>query len=90
MIQLVQGRRGVYFCSNWTAPGNGHDLSCVSGLVVAGAIGAPYPFTAQHQIEASNSSDPQQNEANGPMAKDMDKDKDAELDYRMGRAFMGF
>jgi len=44
MLHLIQGRRGVYYCSNWTSPGNGHDLACTSGLCVAGAIGAPYPF----------------------------------------------
>lgn len=43
-LNLIQGRRGIYYCSNYVAPGNGHDLSCVSGLVVANAIGAKYPF----------------------------------------------
>jgi hypothetical protein len=43
-LNLIQGRRGIYYCSNWVAPGNGHDLSCVTGLVVAHAIGAKYPF----------------------------------------------
>lgn len=43
-MPLVQGRRGVYFCGNWATAGNGHDLSCLSGLCVAGAIGAEYPF----------------------------------------------
>lgn len=44
LLHLIQGRHGVYFCSNWTGPGNGHDLSCMTGLVCAGAIGARYPF----------------------------------------------
>jgi len=44
MLHLIQGRRGVYYCSNWTSPGNGHDLACTSGLVAASALGAPYPF----------------------------------------------
>ena len=44
LLHLVQGRRGVYFVSNFAAPGNGHDLSCTAGLSVAGAIGAAYPF----------------------------------------------
>lgn len=43
MLHLVQGRRGLY-CSNWTSPGNGHDLACTSGLAVASAIGAQYPL----------------------------------------------
>lgn len=45
MLRLIQGRRGAYFCSNWSTAGNGHDLSLLAGLCVAGAIGAPYPFT---------------------------------------------
>jgi predicted NAD/FAD-binding protein len=46
MLRHLQGRDGVYFCGNWTAPGNGHDLSLTSGLVVASAIvdGGFYPF----------------------------------------------
>eukprot|EP00927_Polykrikos_kofoidii_P078647 TRINITY_DN75454_c0_g1_i1.p1 TRINITY_DN75454_c0_g1~~TRINITY_DN75454_c0_g1_i1.p1 ORF type:complete len:818 (-),score=84.54 TRINITY_DN75454_c0_g1_i1:67-2520(-) len=44
MLHLVQGRRGAWYCSNWTAPGNGHDLACSSGIAVASAIGASYPF----------------------------------------------
>lgn len=44
MLHLAQGRRGAYYCSNWTAPGNGHDLACTSGLAVASAMGADYPF----------------------------------------------
>lgn len=47
MLHLVQGRRGVFFSSNWTAPGNGHDLSCTSGLAVASAIGAAYPLKCE-------------------------------------------
>jgi len=44
LLHLVQGRRGVWYCSNWTSPGNGHDLACTSGLAVASAIGADYPL----------------------------------------------
>jgi hypothetical protein len=40
----AQGRRGVFYASNYAPAGNGHDLSCVSGLVCAHAIGAEYPF----------------------------------------------
>ena len=43
-LKFVQGKRGRYFCSNYTAPGNGHDLSFLSGVTVATAIGAEYPF----------------------------------------------
>jgi len=44
MMHLIQGRHGIYYCSNWTAPGNGHDLSFLSGVAVATEIGASYPF----------------------------------------------
>lgn len=43
-LRLVQGQDGVYYCSNWTTPGNCHDMSFLSGLVCAHAIGAEYPF----------------------------------------------
>lgn len=43
-LRLVQGKDGVYYCSNWTTPGNCHDMSLLSGLVCAHAIGADYPF----------------------------------------------
>jgi hypothetical protein len=44
LLRLVQGARGTYYCSSFATPGNGHDLSLLSGLAVASAIGAPYPF----------------------------------------------
>ena len=40
----MQGRRGLYFCGSFATPGNGHDLSLCSGLAVACALGAAYPF----------------------------------------------
>lgn len=43
-LRLVQGRDGVYYCGNWTTPGNCHDMSLLSGLVCAHAVGARYPF----------------------------------------------
>ena len=43
-LRLVQGKDGIYYCSNWTTPGNCHDMSFLSGLVCAHAIGARYPF----------------------------------------------
>ena len=43
-LRLVQGKDGVYYCSNWTTPGNGHDLSLLSGFIVAHALGARYMF----------------------------------------------
>jgi uncharacterized protein len=48
-----QGRRGVYHCGAHTTPGNGHDLSLLSGFVVASAIGAPHPF-ADHPPAAED------------------------------------
>ncbi|MBY0398787.1 hypothetical protein K2X89_00695, partial [Myxococcota bacterium] len=35
---------GIYFCSGYTTPEGAHDLSFLSGLVVAHALGADYPF----------------------------------------------
>jgi predicted NAD/FAD-binding protein/cytochrome b involved in lipid metabolism len=49
-LRLVQGNNGIYYCSNWTTPGNCHDMSFLSGLVCANAIGAKYPFA--HDVEA--------------------------------------
>jgi len=43
-LRLIQGMNGIYYCSNWTTPGNCHDMSFLSGLVCAHAIGARYPF----------------------------------------------
>ena len=44
LMPYVQGRRGVYFCSNWVTAGNGHDLSLLAGMACATAVGADYPF----------------------------------------------
>lgn len=52
LLGLVQGRRGVYFCSNWATAGNGHDLSLVAGMCVADAIGAEYPFPDEAESRA--------------------------------------
>ena len=49
-LRLIQGRDGIYFCSNWTTPGNCHDMSLLSGIICAHAIGAKYPF--EHNVEA--------------------------------------
>ena len=40
----ARGPGRVHFAGNWATPGNGHDLSLVSGLLAARRIGAPYPF----------------------------------------------
>lgn len=48
-LRLIQGRDGIYFCSNWTTPANCHDMSLLSGLICAHAIGAKYPFTANKE-----------------------------------------
>ena len=44
LLRMAQGRQGVYFCGSMATPGNGHDLSLCSGLAVAAAMGARYPF----------------------------------------------
>lgn len=49
MMRHVQGRRGFHYCGTYTTPESGHDLSFLSGLVVANAIGAPYPFPDAHE-----------------------------------------
>jgi len=43
---FLQGARNrqVYYCGSAFTPGNGHDLSLLSGFVVASELGAPYPF----------------------------------------------
>lgn len=43
-LRSQQGREGIYYCGAYVTPGNGHDLSLLSGLVAASALGAPYPF----------------------------------------------
>jgi predicted NAD/FAD-binding protein len=52
-VGLLQGRHNVYYCGSYTTPGNGHDLSLLSGFVVAHAViskaghpEAAYPFAA--------------------------------------------
>ena len=44
-LRWIQGKHGVYYCGSYCTPGNGHDLSLLSGLVAASAAcDAPYPF----------------------------------------------
>jgi len=47
-MRYLQGRDGVHYCGTFTTPEGGHDLSFMSGLVVAHAIGADYPFSIDH------------------------------------------
>ncbi len=44
LLKTLQGRASTYWCGSYATPGNGHDLSLLSGLVVAKALGAAYPF----------------------------------------------
>ncbi|MBT8467942.1 MAG: NAD(P)-binding protein [Myxococcales bacterium] len=46
MMRYLQGRDGLHYCGTFTTPEGGHDLSFMSGLVVAHAIGADYPFSS--------------------------------------------
>jgi predicted NAD/FAD-binding protein len=48
LMRFVQGKGGMYYCGTFTTPEGGHDLSFMSGLVAAHAIGAPYPFPHDH------------------------------------------
>lgn len=50
--RFLQGRDRLYYCGGLATPGNGHDLSLLSGLVVAERIGAPYPFSADAEARA--------------------------------------
>jgi len=45
MMRHLQGKGGIHYCGTFTTPEGGHDLSFMSGLVVAHAIGAEYPFS---------------------------------------------
>ncbi len=44
LLKAIQGRASTYWCGSYATPGNGHDLSLLSGFVVAKALGAAYPF----------------------------------------------
>jgi len=45
-MRFLQGKGDMYYCGTFTTPEGGHDLSFMSGLVAAHAIGAPYPFSS--------------------------------------------
>ncbi|MGD8605784.1 MAG: NAD(P)-binding protein [Myxococcales bacterium] len=44
MVRFLQGKGGIFYCGTFTTPEGGHDLSFMSGLVAAQAVGAPYPL----------------------------------------------
>jgi len=50
LLRTIQGRRGIYYCSGYTTPEGAHDLSFLSGLVVAHALGADYPFGPDERL----------------------------------------
>ena len=54
MVRYMQGKNGMYYCGTFTTPEGGHDLSFMSGLVVAHAVGAPYPFGAEYREAAAD------------------------------------
>lgn len=37
-LALLQGQHGVFYCGSYATPGNGHDLSHLSGLAAAAAV----------------------------------------------------
>jgi predicted NAD/FAD-binding protein len=47
-MRFLQGKNDIYYCGTFTTPEGGHDLSFMSGLVAARAIGAPYPLPANN------------------------------------------
>ena len=54
MMRHLQGKEGLHYCGTFTTPEGGHDLSFMSGLVVAHAIGADYPFSTDHSNAAAD------------------------------------
>jgi len=44
VLGLLQGHKGTYYCACGATPGNSHDISFVSGLVVAHHLSGFYPF----------------------------------------------
>jgi len=44
LLRFCQGYQNTYYCGSYSTPGNGHDLSLLSGLVIACTLGAEYPF----------------------------------------------
>lgn len=52
----LQGSRQktTYFCGSAVTPGNGHDLSLLSGIITATELGATYPFKTKKAIEDFN------------------------------------
>ena len=47
-MRFLQGKNDIHYCGTFTTPEGGHDLSFMSGLVAARAIGAPYPFRSDN------------------------------------------
>jgi predicted NAD/FAD-binding protein len=54
LSRYLQGKNGLYYCSTFTTPEGAHDLSFMSGLVAARAIGAPYPFSNDDENAAAD------------------------------------
>jgi len=48
-VRYLQGKNGMYYCGTFTTPEGGHDLSFMSGLVAAHAVGAAYPFPEENR-----------------------------------------
>lgn len=48
LTRFIQGRGGIYHCGSFTTPEGGHDLSFLSGLVIAQELGAAYPLDREH------------------------------------------
>lgn len=43
-LHRIQGTRGIWYCGGYASTAIGHEFSLTTGLVVATALGAPYPF----------------------------------------------
>ena len=44
LMRFIQGKDDIYYCGSYATPANGHDLSLCSGICIAMAMGANYPF----------------------------------------------
>jgi predicted NAD/FAD-binding protein len=54
LLRTIQGRRGIHYCGSHTTPEGAHDLSFLSGLVAARAIGAAYPFDLEDEAATAD------------------------------------
>jgi predicted NAD/FAD-binding protein len=54
LLRRLQGKGNMYYCGGFTTPEGGHDLSFLSGLVVAHDLGAPYPLDQRNEAAVAD------------------------------------